>query len=516
MSITLTAKNFGPVTSGTVKLLPFNVFIGANNTGKSFMSTLIYASQINRRSIRTGTVRYLPPTPGLRVSPQLITEIRNHVHARLQHRDPDLRNLFKNASKITKDAIREVVRVELSSYTQAVTAELERCLGGTINDLVRVGRTKQGVMQLSIASESPTWSVSISCDGDKVTRRVVRMPTQRELIMQANRLALEALADYVQPELSDDGEEKEEIDPIDYLLSHPYLVQQMSEEFTSLIVRQIVIPQMRSYLFSGFPTNRHYLPAARSGIMQSHKSLAEFLIRSAPLVGLQQMSIPQLSGIVTDFISQLLNLDFERRRGRPSNNLEAVAQSLESGVLHGNITIRAEPNTYPEILYQAGELEAPLVRLSSMISELAPVVLYIRYVLVPGDHLIIEEPEAHLHPESQRKFARALVRLRASGVNITLTTHSDYLLTEINNLIRTGSIAEAEKTDRPSVSIPYSEVAAYLFKSSDGRGGTTIRRLSISDNDGIPDEEFGKVAEAIYNEAADLEYRLILAGSDKQ
>ena len=52
--------------------------------------------------------------------------------------------------------------------------------------------------------------------------------------------------------------------------------------------------------------------------------------------------------------------------------------------------------------------DLPLMNTSSMVSELAPVVLYLRHIVQPGDVLIIEEPESHLHPAMQVEFIRQL------------------------------------------------------------------------------------------------------------
>ena len=41
--LTVSVENFGPIREGTVELRPLTVFVGPNNTGKSYMAMLIYA-----------------------------------------------------------------------------------------------------------------------------------------------------------------------------------------------------------------------------------------------------------------------------------------------------------------------------------------------------------------------------------------------------------------------------------------------------------------------------------------
>ena len=66
---------------------------------------------------------------------------------------------------------------------------------------------------------------------------------------------------------------------------------------------------------------------------------------------------------------------------------------------------------------------------------LLDVFFYLKHVAKPGHILIIDEPELNLHPESQRRFARLLANLVNCGIQVFLTTHSDYIVKEFNTLL---------------------------------------------------------------------------------
>ncbi|AUR95183.1 AAA family ATPase [Vibrio cyclitrophicus] len=72
---------------------------------------------------------------------------------------------------------------------------------------------------------------------------------------------------------------------------------------------------------------------------------------------------------------------------------------------------------------------------SSSIKSLFLLDLYIKSIAGPNDLLLIDEPELNLHPDNQRLMARVIARLVNTGVKVLITTHSDYLIREINNSI---------------------------------------------------------------------------------
>ena len=72
---------------------------------------------------------------------------------------------------------------------------------------------------------------------------------------------------------------------------------------------------------------------------------------------------------------------------------------------------------------------------SSAVRSLLDIGFYLRHVAAPGDLLMVDEPELNLHPENQRRVARLFARLVNIGIKVFITTHSDYIIKELNTLI---------------------------------------------------------------------------------
>ncbi len=72
---------------------------------------------------------------------------------------------------------------------------------------------------------------------------------------------------------------------------------------------------------------------------------------------------------------------------------------------------------------------------SSSVRSMLHLSFYLHHMAERGDLLMIDEPELNLHPENQRRIARLFVRLVNLGIKVFVTTHSDYILKEINTLI---------------------------------------------------------------------------------
>ena len=77
----------------------------------------------------------------------------------------------------------------------------------------------------------------------------------------------------------------------------------------------------------------------------------------------------------------------------------------------------------------------PLHLASSSARGLSDLYFFLQHVAGPNHLLIIDEPESHLDTHNQILMARLLVRCVQAGLKVLITTHSDYLVKELNNLI---------------------------------------------------------------------------------
>lgn len=81
----------------------------------------------------------------------------------------------------------------------------------------------------------------------------------------------------------------------------------------------------------------------------------------------------------------------------------------------------------------------PIQMTASVVKTLSSLDLYLKHIAAVNDLIIIDEPEINLHPDNQILVARMLVRLMNSGFRVILSTHSDYIIREINNMVMMSS-----------------------------------------------------------------------------
>ncbi len=77
----------------------------------------------------------------------------------------------------------------------------------------------------------------------------------------------------------------------------------------------------------------------------------------------------------------------------------------------------------------------PLHVTSSATKSLLLLFVYMKAIAQPNDILMIDEPELNLHPSNQMHIARLIANLVNLGIDVMITTHSDYMIKEFNNLI---------------------------------------------------------------------------------
>lgn len=117
-----------------------------------------------------------------------------------------------------------------------------------------------------------------------------------------------------------------------------------------------------------------------------------------------------------------------------------IAELIEKGILQGQVKI-TRTGDVEFVSDKVGKTKhLPIHLTSSIVKTMSSLVIYLKHIARKGDLLIIDEPEMNFHPNVQISLMQIFAILTKLDLRIIISTHSDYMIREVNNLIMAGTI----------------------------------------------------------------------------
>lgn len=520
-NLEVSVRDFGPIVEADIELRPMTVLVGASNTGKSYLAMLVYALHRFFSYSLVGIAGFTfsrhweirsqrPPFfsthnrdwSDLDVSDVAVGELIE-LYDRLRSEIDVLDDLSGHSTLVPGNVaslLRTLIEEACNDLGGALVEEVNRCFGitqsrrltrqsGRGGAKVLIKHSPNGVQrgdlpfeyEFRLGGEDAQFKSSLPSDSPL---RIVPL-AYRAFFPSSWTLAR-----------STDREEQHRL--------------------AGLMIGDL-LDHVVAYTVGALHQVAHYLPADRTGAMHTHRVIVSSLIGGAsrPVPPGGDLS-PILTGVYTDFLNQLL----ESEKWPYARNPEFVklAARLERTLLKGAIQTKPTVVGHPEFHYlpEGWEEDMPMKNASSMVSELAPVVLYMRNVVRAGDILIIEEPEAHLHPAMQVEFARQLAAAVRAGVRIIITTHSEWVLEELANLVHLSNLPEPQRKGigGANYALTPDQLGIWSFGADTEVGGSIVREVRFSADEGGFVTDYEDVAIRTHNDWARISNRLSEIGTE--
>lgn len=458
-------KNFGPIKEADIDIAPLTIFIGPNSSGKSYLSLLIHSILNSYNNL------------GL----NFYNKIRHDCVNKFLENDTE-------SFKEFKDSLNEYInsKPKLSDDPFKFPAEkfkiiLEDSFGQVLNDLIEEKLKGNFSNNLNKLNQFQKFPFEFSFNNNSFINEDGNLKLNKFFI-DLNSVKNEGLSSENDNIASFQINEDIVSIKLNYILWHNFFDK--DEYFIETIFMMIV-----SSVMDLFNHTSYYLSAIGDELFKD----------------------------INFFISKGINddLDFSNIQKELLTNFFKVREDMEHGPFY-NLAIGLEHELLGgELQFKKGEIKDELLFVdeeygidfelgltSSFIRELTPLIIYLKYFLQKGNTLIIEEPENHLHPRNQRILVKYFVKAINEGLNIILTTHSDYIIEQFNNFVRLGNsdekILKELNYDKTNI-LNDNDIRIYHFKD-DGNYNFISNELNINFT-GFNEENFTEVIEDLYVEA---------------
>jgi energy-coupling factor transporter ATP-binding protein EcfA2 len=456
----ISVTNLGSIKEASVELGGLTVFVGPNGTGKSYLAKVIY---------------------GLRKHETIISNYFNHAERFYQavfaKNIGSAQNVLNDLQQLKPDVLREALPKLANLHAELFKDRL----GSYFND-----------------------------DSELFGSTLISYSAVEALPEQELQKIISAAIDHSQRLLKDQSSAS----------------KMTSDEYDEYIDPEDLAWGLCWYLFMEMGGGlADYFPAARSNFMLTYKEI--YRVRANEQVGLEQMSdksLPMSKGYqlrktgkfvrfdkpTEDFISRLYDLD-----SSVTSPLANIAVDLQKRLFgEDRIVIEQSEGQLPEFRYRVNDT-ASKIRLhltSSMVTEISALLIGFWHWIEPHSVVIIDEPESHLHPEAQKALVNGLAEAINQGLQVILITHSPYILSCVNNLIKFGSLIKnfpdddnvaKLKSEHPDMVALEKNVTAYHF-GRDGMVKDIVLTSGLIDESEFT-EPFDKIND-LYEAMRDIEW----------
>ena len=413
-------EKLGKIDTADINITPLTMFVGDNNSGKSYLMTLIY-TLLNIRWYSEGF--------------DLCKE--------------------SNEYALCEKWIEQGFAKDDNSETEIeLTKEIQLQFQNLLNLII--SRNLSKISQRGFNADVKIGKVTIEFTNIG-SRRFVRFGKEHSEDQQKERYSFRFL---------DDKRGREST-------SIAYIFAPRSDLAISLILENLLKGSTQRRLLN----DACYLPASRTGFLLNYRAIVNASLSDA--YDQEQIKMEGLTRPCSDFLKNLARLS----PNKESNRNEEIVRFIEQELLHGNVRALSD-TPQSSFIYHSNETgdNYPMYLSSGVITELAPLMLLLKYW--EFETMFIEEPEISLHPKLQQMMARVMIRLSNKECLLFVTTHSDTILQHINNMIKLNKLEPDKREQlmksfgyNEQDLLSYDKVSMYQFDVSD-QGRTTITQLS--------------------------------------
>ncbi|NES25226.1 MAG: ATP-binding protein [Symploca sp. SIO3E6] len=221
------------------------------------------------------------------------------------------------------------------------------------------------------------------------------------------------------------------------------LVEQEKLTIPSDVIKRIIADALKDIIFGQLFPRPFIASAERTGAAIFRKELNFARNRLLEEMGQADTNIDPMELLLKDYDDYALpiktNVEFTRQLETIVKKSSFLAQNHPdvladfADIIGGEYTVNRNDELY--YVPKGKRLKLTMGESSSAVRSLLDLGFYLRHEAQLGDLLMVDEPELNLHPENQRRVARLFARLVNLGIKVFITTHSDYIIKELNTLI---------------------------------------------------------------------------------